>query len=233
MSKNKISSQTTSKEILNILKEVSKLKKEFSKSQKEFSKYRKETNRKIKELSKSKKESPKSRKKTDHHTKELSEHEKEMARHREENDRRLEKLGIYPDDPCEKLIETLVKGDIHKLLKQRKMKINGTSKETIFTDLKGERQSFDMMAISYKEVVIFDVRTKLKMYDVKCFIDKIKDFKKICETYKNHKMYGGVVYLKASHASSKYARKKRLFVIKGTENSASIINRGNFKPKEF
>ena len=51
--------------------------------------------------------------------------------------------------------------------------------------------------------------------------------------YKEMIIYGAVAFITANAGSEKMAENKGLLVIKATENSSSIINAPNFKPKAF
>ena len=205
MSKNNVSSQTTPEEILNILKEVSKSQKELTESQEETDRQMKETDRKIKELTESQKET----------------------------DKHLKKVENIFNGQWGKLVESLVEGDIVKLLNQRNIKVESLSNIRSSSSKEGKHYEFDIIAINGEEVVVTEVKTTLKVRDVDHFIDKLKDFKKVYKDHKNRKIYGAVAYLKADDSSNIYSEKQGLFVIRATGSSASIINEENFKPTEF
>ena len=46
-------------------------------------------------------------------------------------------------------------------------------------------------------------------------------------------IYGAVAYLRAEEEANKYAERQGLFVIRATGDSASIINKKDFKPTAF
>jgi len=149
-----------------------------------------------------------------------------------ETDRKIKKLEELFTGQWGKLMESLVEGDLVKLLQKRNIKVEAT-----LTSLKGEYNGeyaeFDIIAINGKEVVVVEVKTTLSLNYVNKFIKKLKQFTKWRPEYKGKKVYGAVAYLKANQSSDKYAEKQKLFVIKATGSSASITNPKNFKPKIF
>ena len=246
MSKNKVS-QTTSEEIFDILKEVSKSQKELTESQKETDSKIKELSESNKELSESQKETDRQMKETDRKIKELTESQKETDRQMKETDRQmketdlqiketgkhLKKVDNFFNSQWGKLMESLVKGDIVKLLKQRNIKVERVLAEHELPDKEDEYYEVDIIAINGEEVVVTEVKTTLKVRDVDHFINKLKDFKNVFKEYKDRKIYGAVAYLKADEYTGRYSEKQGLFVIRATGSSASITNKENFKPTEF
>ena len=67
----------------------------------------------------------------------------------------------------------------------------------------------------------------------KLFLEDIKRFSRRLSIYKGKTIYGAVAYLRAEEEANKYAERRGLFVIRATGDSASIINKKDFKPKDF
>ena len=149
-----------------------------------------------------------------------------------ENDKRIKQLDELFTSQWGKLMEALVQGDLVKLLKQRDIQVTETATniEGCYNDKQFE---FDIIAKNGREVVVVEVKTTLKVDHIKYFIEKLNNFKKWKPEYKDNNIYGAVAFLKAHQSSSKYAGRQGLFVIKAAGSSASIINKKNFKPKNF
>ncbi len=126
-------------------------------------------------------------------------------------------------------MESLVKGDLIRLLRERGIEVNDIAKERekIF---KGQHYEYDIIATNGDEMVVVEVKTTLRLKDVKGFVKKMQTFKEVFPQYKNKKVYGAMAYLKANESAAKYAMKQKLFVIRATGGSASIINSKNFRP---
>ncbi len=195
----------------NPAEEIWKILKEVSKSQKESDRYMKETKRIVQETVLQMKE-------TDQRMK--------------ETDRRLKKAEALFTTQWEKLMETLVEGDLLKLLKQKNIEVDDTT-----MNMKGQHQEenweIDILASNGEEIVLVEVKTTLKLQHVNELMEKLNKFTIWKPKYKGDKVYGAVAYLKADQGSAQYAEKQGLFVIRATGSSSSIINKKNFKPKIF
>ncbi len=131
-----------------------------------------------------------------------------------------------------KLMESLVEGDLVKLLQDRKIDVIGVAERHKRT-VDGKDYEIDLIAINGNEIVVVEVKTTLGKRNVDHFLKKLKVFKDIFTEYKNRKVYGCVAYLRENEGSAGYSQKKGLLVIRATGSSASIVNKEKFKPKEF
>ena len=197
----------------------------------------------IKELATSQKKTEKSHRKTEETLRELAEVQKKSREEMEKShermeissqkaDKRLRELDELFNGQWGKLMEALVKGDLIKLLKERNIDVTGIAKEHE-RRLDGETYEFDIIATNGDEVVVVEVKTTLGKKDVDHFIIKLKDFKKIFREYADKKIFGAVAYLKENSGSVKYSMRKKLFVIRATGSSSSILNDKRFRPKVF
>jgi len=150
-------------------------------------------------------------------------------------DRRMKALHELFTGQWEKLMESLVRGDLIKLLKKRNIKVDYILHSEKRQGTFEERQwEVDIIAVNGKEVVVVvEVKTTLKVNDVNHFIKKLKKFTQWRPRYKESKIYGAVAYLKTDQGSDVYSEKQGLFVIRATGSSASITNHKAFKPKVF
>ena len=229
----KESSISTPDKIWSILEEVSVSQRELSDSQRELSDSQKETDEQIKrfsaEIAASQKELSDIQKETEKQIKTLTaKTDKQM----EETDRRLRELNDLFTGQWGKLMETLVKGDLVKLLNTRGIEVNGLAKEHERL-WKGKQYEYDIIAINGKEVVVVEVKTTLKLRDLEKFIKKLEVFKEVLPEYGDKTVYGAIAYLKANEGAERRSEKRGLFVIRATGSSASIINGEAFSPKVF
>ena len=97
----------------------------------------------------------------------------------------------------------------------------------------GHNFEFDIIAPSGHEIVIVEVKTTLKVDDVKKFITKLGHAREWLDEYRDYNVIGAVAYLRAEAGSEVFAQNENLFVIRATGNSATIINEEGFKPKYF
>lgn len=189
----------------------------------------KETDAKFKETDTKFKETDAKFKETDAKFKETS---AELDKRFKATDKRIKEAFDLFEGQWGKLMESLVEGDLLNLLQKRGIQVRDTS-----TRRKGNYQGtsyeFDIIAHNGNEIVIVEVKTTLRISHVKKFMKRLEQVKTWLPEYKEFKIYGAVAYLKAYEESDTFAQAKKLFVIRATGDSASIVNAADFKPKVF
>ena len=131
-----------------------------------------------------------------------------------------------------KLMESLVEGDLVKVLNERGIKVINTLPNIKHRSEKDEYE-YDIVVANGKEIVVVEVKTTLKVKHVKYFLEDLKKFPVRVPRFKDEVVYGAVAYLRAEEEVTRYSEKQGLFVIRATGSSASIINKKDFKPKSF
>ena len=149
-----------------------------------------------------------------------------------ETDKKIKELSSLFTSQWGKLVESLVEGDLIKLLQNKGIKVDSTIQRRK-GNLNGENFEFDIIAINGDEIVIVEVKTTLRVEDVNYFHKKLWKAKEFMPEYKERRIYGAMAFLTADGASNRMAENMGFFVIKATGNSASIINKDSFKPKAF
>ena len=189
-------------------------------------------------LQESKKETDRRIKETDRRIKDtermLQESRKETDRREKETDRRIKELDELFTGQWGKLMESLVEGDLIRLLQAKGVKVD-TTLQNLKKKKDGEEWELDILAIDGKEVVAVEVKTTMRVKDVDRFVQRTLGnlVEKICPEYKGKTIYGAMAYLKEDGHAAKYAEKQGLFVIRATGSSASIVNDSQFVPKSF
>ena len=149
-----------------------------------------------------------------------------------ENAKSIRDLEKYFTSQWGKLVESLVEGDLIKLLNKKGIPVGHTTQRTK-GNFQGENFEYDIIAYNGKEVVVVEVKTTLRPGDVKDFHRKLWKTKKFLPGYKDNIVYGAMAFITSEGASDKMAEKMGLFVIRATGSSSSIINHEDFKPKAF
>ena len=218
-------------EIRGILKELSVSQKETDQQIKELSASQKETDQQIKELSANQKETERQMRESREETELL------MRKSREETDRQIRKTRGVFDSRWGQLVESLVSGKLVALLQSRGIEVMRHSQRVsaryIGEDGVLKEKEFDIVAVNGREVVVTEVKATLTPKKVTYFIDSVKDFKRYFPEYSNHIVYAAVAYLKSDSEAHIFAERHGLLVVKATGDSASIINRPDFKPRAF
>ena len=162
----------------------------------------------------------------------VSASQQETDRQMQENARRIRELNDLFNGQWGKLMESLVEGDLVKLLQQRGIAVHHTV--TNPRQNYGERRwEFDIVAVNGEEVVVVEVTTTLRVPDVDRFIGRLHEFPELMPEYAGRRIYGAAAYLKAYQESDVRAERLGLFVIRATGSSASITNREAFTPRAF
>ena len=141
-----------------------------------------------------------------------------------------------------KFLESLVKGDLVKLLSERNIKVERVQPRLVICDPTGrEVGDFDLVAMNGSEIVALEVKTTLTKEKVEKFIDRLKMFKTYFPEYADKVLYGGVAFLcepenEEARGAAEYSEENGLFVILspgGEANMATIANSKDFKPTSF
>ncbi|WP_133510340.1 hypothetical protein [Candidatus Thiosymbion oneisti] len=149
-----------------------------------------------------------------------------------ETDKKMKALQELFEGQWGKLVESLVEGDLVRLLGKRGIRINDTSTRRKGSR-NGESYEFDIIAHNGEEIVIVEVKTTLRVGPVEKFIAHLHRAKHYLPEYSAHTVLGAVAYLRAEQASDQYAQNQGLFVIRATGDSAAIINPTDFQPRKF
>jgi len=149
-----------------------------------------------------------------------------------ETDKKIKQAFDLFEGQWGKLVESLVEGDIVRLLQERGLAVHDTSMRRKGNH-EGENFEFDIIVHNGDSIVIVEVKTTLRVKHVKEFIPKLKKASLWLDEYRNYKVYGAVAFLRAEEKSDVFAESESLFVIRATGNSAKIINRNGFEAKAF
>ena len=214
-------------EIWGILKEVAASQKETEKNLKEVAA----------EAAASQKEAKQEMKELRASQKEVAASQKETARQIEKTDRQIQKIGGRFNQRWGALVESLVAGKLVKIFQDRDIDITQThtrsQSEWKKPDGRIEMREFDIIVANGTEVVVVEVKTTLTPKDINVFLDTLKDFKNYFPRYKTEIIYGAVAYLTSENKAPLLAEEEGLFLIRATGDSASLVNKKDFKPKSF
>ncbi|MGL4593372.1 MAG: hypothetical protein ACRCUY_01435 [Thermoguttaceae bacterium] len=132
-----------------------------------------------------------------------------------------------------RLVEALVNNQVIPLLRERGIPVHQTSQRVHGMASGNRNYEFDIIAENGDTIVVIEVKTTLRVEDVREFLDELNNFKNWLPRYSNMKVYGAVAFLHESSEASSYAAKSGLFTILATGSSASITNPQEFKPQAF
>jgi len=184
----------------------------------------------FKETDKQFKETDKQFKETDKQFKETDKRFKETDKQFKETDKKIKELTALFTSQWGKLVESLVEGDLIKLLNRKDIKVDSVIQRRK-GNKEGQNFEFDLIAVNSTEIVIVEVKTTLRTQDVKFFHEKLWKAKKLMPEYKN--IYGAVAFISSEGSSDLMAENQGFFVIRATGSSSAIVNNAGFIPKTF
>ncbi|MXW47824.1 MAG: hypothetical protein F4239_01640 [Gammaproteobacteria bacterium] len=169
--------------------------------------------------------------------KDLRATQKETAKQLKETAKQLKETDRRFNTQWGRLVESLVEGSLVSLLKLRGIEVRHTAPnlKVSFTEDDGglKHKEFDIVVLNGTEAVAVEVKTTLTPDKVSYFLSAMEDFKRYFPDYRHKSVYGAVAYLRSEAEAERYAERQGLFVIRATGDSASIVNKEHFKPKEF
>ena len=163
---------------------------------------------------------------------EFQETQQALDRRFQETDKKMKALQDLFEGQWGKLMESLVEGDLVRLLSKRGIQVNDTSTRRKGAR-NGESYEFDIIAHNGEEIVIVEVKTTLRARPVEQFIERLQRARHYLPEFRTYRIFGAVAYLRAEQASDRYAQNQGLFVIRATGDSAAIVNPADFRPRTF
>jgi len=176
-----------------------------------------------------------SQKKTDEQIRELRESQKKT-------DEQIRKTSKKVDDTSDTLGKLgVIDGKVAEDLFYRNVQHVFEGKIPAFSDVrrnvkkKGIPGEYDIVAVGERMVLVVEVKKKMEQDMVDRFVDdQLPKFRLIFPEYRDFPVIGGVGALVMQDAISRYAEKKGLYVLtQNGEGGAMLVNRKNFRAKEF
>ena len=131
-----------------------------------------------------------------------------------------------------KLVESLVEGDLIRLLNERGIAVERTQ-QRVSGKRKGQNFEFDIIAVNGDEIVVVEVKTTLKSDHIIQLISKLGHVREWLPEFHDKKVYGAVAFIHTEENVITHAQNCGLLIIRATGNSASIMNDNDFLPKTF
>ena len=185
----------------------------------------KETDKKFKEAAEKSKETERKFQETDQKIKEAAEQVRETSRG-------ITRLERQFTSMWGKLVESLVEGDLIRLLNERGITVERTQ-QRVSGRKKDINFEFDIIAVNGDEIVVVEVKTTLKSEDIRHFISKLEHVREWLPEFHEKKVYGAMAFIHTGENIISHAQNSGLLVIRATGKSASIINDNDFRPKTF
>jgi hypothetical protein len=157
----------------------------------------------------------------------------ELRERFKETDKKIKELSDLFTSQWGRLIEALVRPGVLKHFLDRNIKVR-----TVFPRAEsfknGDKMEIDLLLTSESEVVVIEVKTTLKVDDVREFLIDLNDFLSFFPQYRGYKVYAGVAALSIVESADRFAYRQGLFVLRlGKDNMVEVLNDSKFVPKDF
>jgi predicted AAA+ superfamily ATPase len=158
---------------------------------------------------------------------------KETDRRFKETDKKIKELSDLFTSQWGKLIEALVKPGVLKHFIDRNIKVSETQ-QRVESVKNGGKMEVDLLLTNDQEVVVIEVKTTLKVEDVREFLIDLDNFLKFFPRYRGQKIYAAVAALTIVEDADRFAYRQGLFVLRlGKDNMIEMLNDSKFIPKDF
>jgi len=163
----------------------------------------------------------------------FAETDRRLDRRFQETDQEIKRLAALFTGQWGKLIEALVKPSALRLFQERGIEVTETS-QSMESARDGSQMEIDLLLSNTQEVVVLEVKTTLKVEDVREFLEDLRRFTFFFPRYKGAKVYGGVAGIHIEEGADKFAYRQGLFVLAGRgEGMIRMLNPPDFRPKSF
>ena len=165
---------------------------------------------------------------------------KETDRQFKETDRRLRETGERIRELSElftgqwgKLVEALVRPGLLEQFQRRGIPVH----ETLERDRVrrgGREMELDVTLINDGVVIPVEVKTTLRVEDVRDFLERLRELKVFYPKYQGHAVYGAVAGVRIEERADRYAYRQGLFVLTlGHDGLVRILNDAAFRPRDL
>jgi len=202
---------TTAEDVWQILAEVTAKQAELTAKQSELTAAQQETDRQLKE--------------TDRQLKEQSQ---ETNRKIREVNKQIGDLG----GKWGRFVENMVAPACETLFLNRGIPVHQVS-QRIKKRLNGQTLEIDVLVTNENHVLMVEVKSSLGVNDVKDLVDDLKLFRQFFPEYNQKQLYGAVAGIEIEEGADKYAYRQGLFVLAQAGEAVSILNDGDFQPKNW
>ncbi len=132
-----------------------------------------------------------------------------------------------------RLLEALVRPGVVELFKARGIEVT-TSLQRVLARRGGEEMEIDLLLVDGDALVAVEVKTTLKVEDVREFLDDLAAFPSFFPEYRGFRLYGAVAALSIEEQADRFAYRQGLFVLTvGREGLVVLRNDAAFRPRDF
>jgi hypothetical protein len=127
-------------------------------------------------------------------------------------------------------VEEMVRPAAVRLFQERGIDVHQVfSRATFKRD--GDAMEIDLTVVNTTDVALIEVKSELKLDDIKEHLSRLARFKKLSPQYASYRVMGAVAAMVVSDETARFAYRQGLFVLAQSGESVTIRNDAAFEPK--
>lgn len=204
---------------------VWKLLHELVESGKETDRRMRETDRRMQETDRQMKETDRQMKETDRQMQETDRRMQETGRSIEQLHRVVGRLG----NRLGEFVEEMVRPAAVRLFRERGIDVHQVFSR-VYVERGGEEMEIDLLAVNDTDAVLIEVKSELRIDDVREHLERLAKFKRMCPQYAGLRTMGAAAAMVVSDGVARFAYRKGLFVLGQSGDGVAIRNDAAFRP---
>jgi hypothetical protein len=150
-----------------------------------------------------------------------------------ETDKKINQLSGLFSSQWGKLMEAVVEPGALRLFGERGIQVNHIFPRAK-SQLNGRSMEIDLLLENTDVVIVVEVKSTLKVSDVKDFLEDLAQFFDFFPRYRSYRVYAGVAGLNIEEEADRYAYRQGLFVLGlSGEGVVQLKNDPSFQPKRL
>ncbi len=129
-------------------------------------------------------------------------------------------------------VENLVAPSCERLFTERGIPVHMVSRR-VLKRKDGDTLEIDVLVVNLGHVVMVEVKSSLRVDDVKELLEDLRRFRHFFPEYADHQLHGAVAGMRIEEGADRFAYRQGLFVLAQTGDSMRILNDAAFQPKSW
>jgi len=171
---------------------------------------------------------------------------KETDRRMQETDRIIQETGLQMKETDRKLkevtkaigrlgnrlgefVEEMVRPAVVRLFQRRGIAVHQVFRDA-YAERNGDAMEIDLLVVNNVDVVLVEVKSELKVDDVKEHLSRLERFKKLFPQYAGFRVMGAVAGMVVAEETARFAYRQGLFVLAQSGDTVTIRNDADFQP---
>lgn len=127
-------------------------------------------------------------------------------------------------------VEEMVKPAVVRLFCERGIAVHHVYPRATAT-YEDDAMEIDLLVVNTTDAVLVEVKSELKLDDVKEHLDRLARFKKLFPDHRERRVMGAVAAMVVSDETARFAYRQGLFVLGQSGDTMTLRNDAQFEPK--